>query len=79
MICEETYAADTPGWRGLSACGGGDCVLRLRGGGAGGEAATFNNRRHKKVGEKRLFSCWLPVAIGPSGFLLIIIMIAINI
>lgn len=47
--------------------------------GGGRGAATFNNRRHKKVGEKRLFSCWLPVAIGPSGFLLIIIMIAINI
>lgn len=30
MICEETYAADTPGRRGLSACGGGGCVLQLK-------------------------------------------------
>lgn len=77
MICEETYAADTPGWRGLSACGGGGCVLQLKEVEKKQQHSTIGDT--KKVGEKRLFCCWLPVAIGPSGFLLIIIMIAINI
>lgn len=70
MICEETYAADTPGWRGLSACGGGDCVLQLRGGVGGGQ-------QHSTIGDTKKwvrndsFAVGYLLLLGPLVFCLL--------